>query len=90
MMSDDPAVIHYTVKELLAQLKSEMSSGLSRIEDKIGDVSGRIDRLESRVGSLENASRQQRSFIAGLSKPVLIAGGLIAWAAPMAVAFLTR
>lgn len=85
MSNDDPVNVSYTVKELLAQLKSEMSDGFRRIEKSIGDVSGRIDSLERRVGSLEQTQRSQRSFLSGVSKPVIVIGGVAAWLIPMLV-----
>lgn len=83
-MSDDSHVT-FTVKELLAQLKDEMILGFARIEHQVTNVNGQLDELKNRVEHLERARSRDSSFLRGVSRPLVLAAGFVAWVAPMLV-----
>ena len=83
--SDHPNTVSFTVKELLRDIKIDVRDGFARVEGKIGDVTARIEKLETRVASLEISGKRQASFLAGVSRPLLMLAGVVAWLVPMLI-----
>ena len=79
MTDQGPSTVTFTVKELLSRIES-------KIDSFSVDVGARLAALEQRVAALEQRGVKERSFISGVSKPLLAFIAFVAWVAPMLVA----